>query len=120
VDPELEDIATTDPFDRVLGDFLPNCPPPQVIPPTTDRERTPFLKFMNWDNHLAEQRADPSQRQLIRSLCHDPLPEEHYLSKISVLMEKYIRWGMDIIKKENQAFTIRKTLVHGEHIPRGS
>lgn len=119
--PELAGVPLHDPLDRVLRDYIPNLPRPSVAPPDTERERTPFMRFMNWDRHLSHVRTDQSKLGLVLSLQQRPAPgpEESHLSRLTTAVQSYIRLGTRICRNENQSFTIRKILIHGENIPSG-
>ena len=115
--PELAGVHTRDPFDLILCDFITNIPPPAVAPPDTERERTPFMKVVNWDKRMEEFRDPPSQRALILSLTSSPDSSEPHLLRLLDAMEEYIRYGMRIATSDPQSLTVRKHLRHGETIP---
>jgi Orsellinic acid/F9775 biosynthesis cluster protein D len=121
VNPALVNLSFHDPMDHILRHHIPSLPQPFVTPTDTDRERTPFMRFMDWDKHLAFAQKDRSRLGLILSLVHQPAaPNESHLgdlARLSTAMEEYIRLGMRIAMRETQSFNVLKVLVHGRDVP---
>jgi len=117
--PELSEIAHRDPFTTIVSDFIPSMPAVPVLPARTERERTPFMKVLNWDLHMSEYRESRTQRTLALSLLDAPAEDEPHLRLLGSAVEKYIRGGMELSMAERQSLTVRKHLVHGKSIPNG-
>ena len=122
VTPELQPQSATshNPLNLILQTILPqrlNLGPPP-IQPVQDRERTRFMAFMNWDVKFADVRGDRRKHTLLQSLLRSlDRSSEDPLLKIKPaflsLMEKantYFGGG------SNQAFAVRKHILHGENI----
>lgn len=119
VHPELSEIAHRDPFTAIISDFIPSMPAVPVLPAYTERERTPFMKVLNWDLHMAEYRESRAQRASALSLLDGPAEDEPHLRLLGTAVEQYIKKGIDLSMAERQSLTVRKHLVHGEFIPSG-
>jgi hypothetical protein len=119
VNPELSEVVHRDPFTTIIADFIPSMPAVRVLPAHTERERTPFMKILNWDLHMSEYRESRTKRTLALSLLDAPAEDEPDLRLLGSAVEKYIRAGMEFSLAERQSLTVRKHLMHGESIPSG-
>jgi len=117
VDPRLTNLPLQDPIDHLLRVYIPGLPGPSVTLPDTDRERTPFMRFMNWDQHLSHIQTDKSRFSLLLSLQQPLTPEEGHLSRLATAVQEYIRLGMRISLQHDQSFSVLKSLVHGRNTP---
>jgi hypothetical protein len=118
VQPELATTRPQDPFDMILREFVPRCSQPPVLHPSTERERTPLMKILNWDIHLSKYREQREERAILLSLRAPASTDELHLAKMQATVLAYIRWGMTAANG-SQSLTIRKHLIHGAIIPRG-
>lgn len=109
----------SNPLNFILQHILPERPPlgaPTATP--SDRERTRFMVFMNWDTKMEEYRTNRKKHMVIKTLLLPPaLSSKDALLRIKpafvALMEKatsYFGSG------SSQAFAIRKHILHGADI----
>lgn len=123
VKPELEGVPFHDPWHHIVQDYIPNLPPLSLAPPNTDRERTPFMKFMGWDQHLSDVLTDRSKLKLqaVLTLQQCPTAEEGHLSRLTAVVREYIRLGMKVCRSQTQSMGVQKILIHGRReAPSGS
>jgi Orsellinic acid/F9775 biosynthesis cluster protein D len=124
VERELENVSLDDPWSHILPDFTSGLSLPSPIArPDTERERTPFMRFMGWDHHLSRFSTDKPNLNRILSLQQAPTSEETlgvtHLCMLTTAVEAYIRLGIKICGDHSQSFSVRKSLVHGKNIPSG-
>jgi len=121
--PQLENIPIENPFHQVLQEYTPalSILPPPIAGPDTERERTPFMRIMDWDHHLSRFLTDKESLDRILSLQQAPTPGEVYekahFSMLTAAVLEYIQEGIRICRQESQGFTVRQKLVHGEVLP---
>jgi hypothetical protein len=113
VKPELAGVPFHDPWHHIVQDYIPNLPLLLVAPPNTERERTSFMKFMDWDQHLSDVLTDHSKLKLILTLKDRPTVEEGHLSRLTVVVQEYIRLGMRVCRSQTQSMAVQRILVHG-------
>ena len=98
---------------HILCDYLPNLPSPQVAPPNTDCEVTPFLKLMRWDEKMKEYREDPQKRVTIRFLKAPLRDDDKGFLRLRQATQQYISKGMDLRAFGGNSLIVRKHLVQG-------
>lgn len=102
---------------NVMSARIPLGPPTKT---PSDKERTRFMVFMNWDIRMEPYRTQHKKHMQIKTLVQPPLPSsQHPFLKIKPafqdLMEKaskYFGGG------STQAFAVRKHILHGADISR--
>lgn len=101
----------------VLQDLLPKEPKvPLPITPDSDKERTRFLAFMDWDTHLHSYRIDKKRHTLLKDLRMASFPSAYSSLKPTLL--EYIALGRDASSGgTSQSLTVRKHILHGRNIP---
>ena len=114
-------LLSSSPINFILQNIIPARIP--LGPPTkspSDKERTRFMVFMNWDKRMEAYRTERKMHMQIKTLVQPPLPSsEHPFLKIKPafqdLMEKaskYFGGG------STQAFAVCKHILHGADISR--
>ena len=78
-----------------------------------EKERTPFLRFMKWDEHLADVRLSEEKRALILQLKAPAGPGESVLCKLGKVIDDYLERGMVIGWNHNNHSRVRKHLAQG-------
>jgi hypothetical protein len=119
VEPALADCPSDDPLTVILRDIIPEEDNP-VTPPKTDREVTPYLRVLKWDSRMASFREDRTKLALIKALKSTPKQSEAdyaMYSKLKLVVLGYINHCIQVIELHPQSFTIRKLVLHGEHVP---
>lgn len=108
---------TSNPFlAALLSDFIPNLPPPPVTGPDTERERTPFIRLMNWDKRMEHIRTDPTKHAALKRLLAPASDSEPELVHLKTIISTYLKRGGSIGWNCNQKFAVRKHLIQGEHL----
>ena len=121
--PQLENIPIENPFHQVLQEYTPalSILPPPIAGPDTERERTPFMRIMDWDHHLSHFLTDKESLDRILSLQQAPTPGEVYekahFSMLTTAVLEYIQEGIRICRQESQGFTVQQKLMHGKVLP---
>lgn len=77
----------------------------------------PFMRFIGWDHHLTHFLENQDKLDLILSLQKAPGLEESHLSRLTTVVEAYIRLGIQICEEGEQSFMLRRILVHSKNIP---
>lgn len=109
--------GSKDPMDVILQEMLPNFDPlARVSAPDTDRERTRFLTFMNWDTIVNPYLQHPHSLTHLKSLRSRPPSDDPLLNIHDVFMQ-YLNLGRDVVQGSGtQGFTVRKIILHGDNI----
>jgi hypothetical protein len=81
-----------------------------------EKERTPFLRFMKWDEHMADIRLSEAKRTSIIQLKAPARPDEIGYSALGSVVHDYILRGMDIGWNHNNQSRVRKHLAQGANL----
>ena len=81
-----------------------------------EKERTPFLCHMKWDEHLAEIQMSEAKQSLILQLKTPARPEELGYYQLTKVVNDYLTRGMDIGWNHNNHLRVRKHLAQGAHL----
>ncbi|KIM74537.1 hypothetical protein PILCRDRAFT_14322 [Piloderma croceum F 1598] len=81
-----------------------------------EKERTPFLRHMKWDEHLTDIRMSEDKRNLIHQLKAPARLDELGYYQLAKVVDDYIAQGMDIGWNHNNHARVRKHLVQGAHL----
>ena len=87
-----------------------------INPPASEKERTPFMRFMKWDRHMADIRMCKTQRSLIKSLKAPATPDDPGYSGIFQVILDYLLRGMAIGWGHNNHARVRKHLAQGANV----
>ena len=136
VEPTLANISNGDPLAHILQKYLPivpgdfifllfmplsnfsflmASPPPNPAIHMADQEKehTPFLCFMKWDEHLADVCVSKEKCALILQLKAPASPGESVLCKLGKVIDDYLDRGMVIGWNHNNHSGVRKHLAQG-------
>lgn len=119
VQPLLVDVPVDSALSLILRDFIPNLPPLPVVPVDTERERTPFMQQMNWDNHMDRIRGDPAMHTRLKGLLAPAAKGEPGLVDLHTITLAYMKSGADVGRFGTQSLTVRKHLRQGANISQG-
>jgi len=81
-----------------------------INPPASEKERTPFMRFMKWDRHMADIRMCKTRRSLIKSLKAPATPDDPGYSGLFQVILNYLLRGMAIGWGHNNHARVRKHL----------
>lgn len=116
VEPALASVPKGSPLNYILQQFLPSLEPDPILPPDTERERTPFMRVVNWDSHMQDIRGDPGRRKLHKEFIAAPASDELASLLLGKVVLQYINLGIELGWGHRQHLTIWKHLAQGEHI----
>lgn len=114
--PALNGVKEDHVLSIVLRRFIPCLPEPEPSSPDTERERTPFMKLMNWDFIMKSIRLDKDARLLLKDLRSPPTKEDVFYQRLNEGVLGYIWQGMEVVSTTQQSLTVRKIIMHGSHI----
>jgi len=89
---------------------------PEIRMASKEKERTPFLRHMKWDEHLADIRMSEDKRNLILRLKAPARLDELGYYQLAKVVDDYITRGMDIGWNHNNHARVRKHLAQGAHL----
>lgn len=115
------DTIGSNPFNFLVQNLIPERPPlgPPTVP-TSDRERTRFMTFMNWDQKMEPYSTNTPKHNKLKTLrkpvdksSNDPLLKiKPTFLRLMAKATKYFGGGIA------QAFAVRKHILHGADISR--
>jgi Orsellinic acid/F9775 biosynthesis cluster protein D len=100
--------------------FLAARDVPLVIPPNTERERTPLVRCMGWDKFSPDVRMNPTQRRAADQIKNKHSPEEHggLLTRLAAAIKDHMAKASSILDGHPHKLTLSKVLLYGDAIPR--
>jgi hypothetical protein len=115
VEPSIARLTSKDPLTFIMKNFIPSVEKaPLVEIPNTDRERTPFMKGVNWDLHMDDYRTDAQRFALLRSF-RATTNAEYYGGLFTAALD-YVGMGAEIASSCLHSFTVRKHIMQGPFI----
>jgi hypothetical protein len=104
-------------YPNLLMLLLPSHVADPAIPMAhQEKERTPFLRFMKWDEHMADIRMSEAKRTSIIRLKAPAHPDEIGYRALGSVVHDYILRGMDIGWNHNNQSRVRKHLAQGANL----
>ena len=104
-------------YHNLLTLLLPSHVADPAIPMAhQEKERTPFLRFMKWDEHMADIRMSEAKRTSIIQLKAPARPDEMGYCTLGSVVHDYILRGMDIGWNHNNQSRVRKHLAQGANL----
>lgn len=124
VEPALAaELSSSDPFQLIIQTIIPrlaSIPPPRVS--SSDKERTRFIAFMDWDNKMKDYIRDPMLRQSVMLLCtpvkrtSSKSPQDPLL-RIQPLLVSFMKMARKSFGgSQPQGFAVRKHILHGRDL----
>jgi hypothetical protein len=89
---------------------------PEIPMARQEKERTPFLRHMKWDEHMADIRMSEAKQNLIFQLKAPARPDELGYCELAKIVDDYIARGMEIGWNHNNHDRVRKHLLQGAHL----
>jgi len=93
-----------------------------VTAPSTERERTPLIRFMGWDLVMQDVRNIAKQRAAVNLTKEKHNEEEHggIFVRLREAVEDHFLKAFTILDGHPHRFTILKIMFHGRSVPRDS
>ena len=120
IDADLQSSAVQPDLRTSLKKMVQTIHSSAIVPPDTERERTPLIRCMDWDTFMPNLRMDPKKRHAVQLLTQKHTPEEHdgIFPPLVQAVQLHFDKAASIINGIPSKMAYAQTLVHGANIPR--